>query len=195
MFELVDIKKDIAWLIEQVKCLLTKSLAATAWSENHTAETGGNYTVNTIVWYQGCIYRCTRNNNSVVPTDTVYWSNMGEGLLLEETIPNWLAPRGRRSFIQNKPTKTSDFINDGEGGSKFVTEDFVNQNDSSDKNYVHFQIGASNAWTVNHNLGKFASVTIVDSGNNVVIGDYEIVDQNQVILRFSAPFSGKAFFN
>jgi hypothetical protein len=35
---------------------------------------------------------------------------MGEGLLLEETIPNWLAPRGRRSFIQNKPTKTSDLL-------------------------------------------------------------------------------------
>ena len=61
--------------------------------------------------------------------------------------------------------------------------------------HIHTQTTASSQWTVTHNLGKFPSVTIVDSANMKVIGDIQYVSNNQVIIRFSEAFSGKAFIN
>lgn len=65
----------------------------------------------------------------------------------------------------------------------------------SDKNYMHDQMIASATWTVNHNLGKYPSVTIVDSSGNVVEGAVQELTANQAILVFSAAFAGKAYFN
>jgi len=45
---------------------------------------------------------------------------------------------------------------------------------------------------VSHGLNKFPSVTVVNSANEVVIGN---VTTDQVQLIFSAAFSGKAYFN
>ena len=58
----------------------------------------------------------------------------------------------------------------------------------NDKNYVHTQ-------EVNHGLNKYCSVVVVDSGDNVVVGDVVYIDTNNVRLTFAAPFSGKAYFN
>ena len=66
---------------------------------------------------------------------------------------------------------------------------------SFDKNYVHVQSVASNQWNITHDLNKYPSVSIIDSGNNIVIGDIEYNSLNSVILRFNASFSGKAYFN
>lgn len=63
------------------------------------------------------------------------------------------------------------------------------------QSYVHEQILASNTWLVVHRLHKFPSVTIVDSGENVVIGDIDYVDEETVALRFTAAFGGKAYLN
>lgn len=65
----------------------------------------------------------------------------------------------------------------------------------SDKFYEHNQIAASNTWVINHNLNKYPSVTIVDSGETKVEGDVEYNSINQVTLTFSSVFSGKAYFN
>ena len=48
---------------------------------------------------------------------------------------------------------------------------------------------------VTHGLNKFASVTVVNSANEVVIGNVEYINANKVQLTFSAAFSGKAYFN
>ena len=48
---------------------------------------------------------------------------------------------------------------------------------------------------VTHNLNKFASVTVVSDSNRVMIGNVEYINANEVQLTFSAPFSGKAYFN
>lgn len=66
---------------------------------------------------------------------------------------------------------------------------------SLDKNYVHVQSSASNQWSVTHNLNKYPSVAIVDSGNNLVVGEVEYISLDVVVLRFNASFSGKAYFN
>lgn len=65
----------------------------------------------------------------------------------------------------------------------------------ADNHYVHTQSVASSVWSVAHNLGKFPSVTVIDSGNNVVFGDVQFIDNNNVIITFTSSFSGKAYIN
>lgn len=64
-----------------------------------------------------------------------------------------------------------------------------------DKHYVHKQETSSDTWEVIHGLGKEPAVTVVDSAGTEVIGEVEYVNLNKCILRFQAPFSGKAIFN
>lgn len=64
-----------------------------------------------------------------------------------------------------------------------------------DVNYVHTQMIATNIWIITHNLGKYPSVTVVDSNNNVVVGDVLYNSDDQITVTFTAIFSGKAFLN
>ena len=61
--------------------------------------------------------------------------------------------------------------------------------------YVHSQDTPLTTWSITHNLGKRPSVTVVDSGNTVVFGEVNYVDDNNVTVTFSAGFSGKAYLN
>lgn len=61
--------------------------------------------------------------------------------------------------------------------------------------YVHDQQVASATWVVTHNLNKFASINIVDTANDEVMGDVTYNSLNQITLNFSAPISGKAYIN
>ena len=62
-------------------------------------------------------------------------------------------------------------------------------------NYVHTQMVPSDTWTINHDLNKKPSVTIIDSAGSWVMGDIEYPSDSQVILRFSHPFDGTATLN
>jgi len=62
-------------------------------------------------------------------------------------------------------------------------------------NYVHSQGVPASQWVINHDLGKKCSVTVVDSANQVVIGQITYNSDNQITLDFQGSFSGKAFFN
>lgn len=66
---------------------------------------------------------------------------------------------------------------------------------TTDANHVHDQGSASAQWVVTHNLNKKCSVTVVDSADTVIIGDITYNSVNQVTLKFSGSFSGKAYFN
>lgn len=61
--------------------------------------------------------------------------------------------------------------------------------------YVHNQLTATERWEIQHNLGRRPSVTVVDSGENVVIGDITYLNDNEIVIDFMAPFSGKAYLN
>lgn len=65
----------------------------------------------------------------------------------------------------------------------------------TDKRYVHTQNTASSVWTVNHDLDKFPSITVVDSAGSIVVGEVEYNNENNVTLTFSAAFSGVAYLN
>ena len=64
-----------------------------------------------------------------------------------------------------------------------------------DKHFTFTQNVARNVWEIKHDLNKYPSVTIVDSAENVVIGDVTYIDENNVRLTFSGAFSGKAYLN
>lgn len=64
-----------------------------------------------------------------------------------------------------------------------------------DKSYTFNQISSKEVWKIPHGLGKYPSVTVVDSGGNEVIGDIKYVDSNNVELRFIGGFSGVAYLN
>lgn len=64
-----------------------------------------------------------------------------------------------------------------------------------DKTYIHKQVIASNTWEITHNLYKYPSVSVVDTGGNVVIGDVEYTNLNTLVIKFAAPFSGTAYLN
>ena len=64
-----------------------------------------------------------------------------------------------------------------------------------DKNYLHVQDIASAEWNINHNLGKYPSVTVIDSAGSEVIGEIEYIDTNNVKIKFASGFSGKATLN
>lgn len=66
---------------------------------------------------------------------------------------------------------------------------------STDKNYVHNQRYASESWHIIHNMNKYPSITIVDSANNIVLGEINYISLNEVIVKFIGTFSGKAFLN
>ena len=73
--------------------------------------------------------------------------------------------------------------------------DFVNFTFGVDKTFDFTQAVPATTWNINHNLGKFPSITVIDTSNTVVVGEYTYIDNNNVTLTFSATFAGKAFLN
>ena len=61
--------------------------------------------------------------------------------------------------------------------------------------FIFNQNLAATTWDITHNLGKFPSITVIDTGNTVVTGEYNYVSNNRVLLTFSAAFAGKAYLN
>ena len=62
-------------------------------------------------------------------------------------------------------------------------------------NYVHNQSILADTWIVTHNLGRNPSITVVDSGDSVILPNIHYDNTNQVTLTFSAPTSGKVYVN
>jgi hypothetical protein len=65
----------------------------------------------------------------------------------------------------------------------------------SDAYFAYAQNVASSEWTVRHDLGKYPSVSIVDSSGHEVFGDVSHIDANQLTVIFSAPFAGYAYLS
>ncbi len=59
--------------------------------------------------------------------------------------------------------------------------------------HVHTQGTASTTWTINHTLGGYPSVMVVDSAKTVVYGEINYLSTTQVVVNFSSAFSGYAY--
>ena len=78
-------------------------MTAIAFSIDHLASTGNQYVIGNVVWYNGNIYRCIANNDSLLPTNTTYWTNLGAGFQTIERPIDWDATSGNNQIL-NKPT-------------------------------------------------------------------------------------------
>lgn len=58
--------------------------------------------------------------------------------------------------------------------------------------YIHNQTFTSDSWHINHGLGKFPQVSILDSSNRQVYGEVQHLNNNELKITFSAPFQGTA---
>jgi len=66
---------------------------------------------------------------------------------------------------------------------------------TGDKYYKYTQGSASAEWKIIHNLNKNPSITVQDSANDNVEGFCEYLNSNELVLTFSAAFSGVAYLN
>jgi len=84
-------------------------------------------------------------------------------------------------------------------GTLFNLRYYGIQNDTasivSDKNFVFTQSTAAIQWNVQHNLNKFASVTMVLSTGQKGYGDVTYIDENNLTITFASAESGKAYIN
>jgi hypothetical protein len=64
-----------------------------------------------------------------------------------------------------------------------------------DKHYTHIQGSASATWEVEHNLGKFPSVTVVLSTGQKGYADVSYTDSNNLTITFTGAETGKAYMN
>lgn len=64
-----------------------------------------------------------------------------------------------------------------------------------DKYYYHSQALAAEEWVIEHNLGKYPSVTVVSSAGEEIYCDKKHLSINKVVLNFGTAISGAAFLN
>tara|TARA_R100000152_G_C6745687_1_gene169301 strand:- start:250 stop:954 length:705 start_codon:yes stop_codon:yes gene_type:complete len=69
-----------------------------------------------------------------------------------------------------------------------------------DLSYTHTQTSASDTWTINHNLGKFPSVSIkfstgADFNNTGALGGVTYTNENTLTINLAAAESGVAYLN
>ena len=106
----------------------TGLLTAIPFSTDHITANGNAYAINDVVYYNGDVYRCIANNDSILPTNTSYWTNLGAGYPLVERPTDWDSTSGNNQILNKPtiPTNTSDLTNDGEDGiNPFITANDV----------------------------------------------------------------------
>ena len=69
-----------------------------------------------------------------------------------------------------------------------------------DITFTHNQNSSSNTWVITHNLHRFPSVTVVDSGNSIVQGTVTYNSNKKLTITFfqksvALAFQGKAYLN
>lgn len=85
--------------------------AALPFTTDHINATGNPYLIGDVVWYLGNIYTCIANNDSIVPTNTSYWINIGAGNPLIQQPADWTSTSGNNQIL-NKPTIPATIVED-----------------------------------------------------------------------------------
>ena len=98
-----------------------------------------------------------------------------------------------------QPSLGDHWLNTTEGVIKYFDgqsiQEIDNQPDVPDAHQVFNQSPPSSVWNINHGLGKFPSVTVLDSAGTNVSGCVEHLDANNLRITFSSGFSGTAYLN
>jgi len=83
---------------------------------------------------------------------------------------------------------------------KFIGKEVMTSPIIGDITFTHNQNTTSDTWVINHNLNRFPSVTVIDSGNSIVQGTVVYNSNKQLTITFfsggsALAFQGKAYLN
>ena len=65
----------------------------------------------------------------------------------------------------------------------------------NDASFTYTQTTPVTAWSIKHDLGKYPSVTTMDSAGNQIIGDVTYTDLDNLVVTFTSKIAGKAYLN
>ena len=83
---------------------------------------------------------------------------------------------------------------------KYIGREVMTSPIIGDITFTHNQTSTSSTWVITHNLNRFPSVTVIDSGNSIVIGTVVYNSNKQLTITFfsrgaALAFQGKAYLN
>ena len=83
---------------------------------------------------------------------------------------------------------------------KYIGKEVMTSPIIGDITFTHNQNTTSDTWVINHNLNRFPSVTVIDSGNSMVQGTVVYNSNKQLTITFfsggsALAFQGKAYLN
>jgi hypothetical protein len=83
---------------------------------------------------------------------------------------------------------------------KYIGREVMTSPIIGDITFTHNQTSTSNTWVITHNLNRFPSVTVVDSGGSIVMGTIVYNSNKKLTITFfssgaALAFQGKAYLN
>jgi hypothetical protein len=156
-------------------------LVSTEFNVNHTTATGNQYVIGDRVWYNGNVYACIANNDSLLPTNAAYWTLQGAGFRLRQSPVDWNATSGDYQIL-NKPA-----IPSAQGLQDVITTDPVLTVDNTiDCNTFGLTISDTSNFEVNStsklNLDVNGTAEIGIDTNSVTLQKATGTVQTQVIV-------------
>ena len=111
--------------------------------------------------------------------------------LRRDTATNWTT--NNPILAEGEPSLETDTgrLKFGDGTTAYNSLPYFD----SDKTFNFVQGVGATTWTINHNLGKFPSVSIFDSADTPLKGQIEHTDNNNLEINFNKNISGKAYLN
>lgn len=98
------------------------------------------------------------------------------------------------AYIKNKPTIDSAMSNSSTNAvQNNVIKAYVDAH--GDKNFVYTQNSPSATWEIIHSLDKYPAITVMDTNNDVMVGEAHYNSPDKVTLTFSEAVAGKATLN
>lgn len=118
------------------------------------------------------------------------------GFKLEVTFGN-SAPTLVEKLKKTLDSPITETVTESKYDDRYYTKTEIDDiiSDTGESTYIFTQLSPKSIWTINHNLNKYPSVTVTDSGGNTVIGDIKYIDKNNITISFTAAFAGIAYFN
>lgn len=103
-------------------------------------------------------------------------------------------------ILRSTVNRTSLRFNDGGGTLKVTLTPFFQgpkgeqgeKGDSASISYTHYQNTPASIWTIQHNLGFWPNVYVLDTSGDECEGAVQNTTVNRVDIFFSAPFAGRA---
>lgn len=143
----------------------------------------------TFSFYSNGIQACDGGDlpENVVTTD-------GAQTLTNKTIDadnNNIANLGVDNFNPDVVLETVRNVDDA-SDSKLVSEKAVAK---AVDTYIHDQAVPSDTWVVEHNMGKFPSVTVIDSAGTQFMVQVEYNSRNKLTIYMNGSTTGKAYLN